>query len=173
VKFYRGSGPSYFYYDQIEYDIPDPVNSVNLSFDIFAQDLIGSNSNFTIFFDAPQVNTIQIRNDGSIFSDYLGQIGTFSDDVSMHFDMWFSIPEDRLDIILNAQLLGTRPIYSTSERDLNTIRFSLGSTDMYSNATVYLDNVSIVAVPLAGPYWLFLVGIISGLMPARRRFRYR
>lgn len=163
------SNGSCCFYDQIRYAIPGPIESVYLSFDLFFTNQVNSSNAFTIFFDAPLVNTLSLTKDGSITQQFQ-KVGTYQNNTALHFDMYFSIPDDEFTVNLNGNLLATKGVFARSVRNLRSIRFSYGlqsGDGPDSLPSAYLDNVLISTKPpanpvaLAGPTWLSPLGLFA------------
>ena len=167
------------YYDQIQYAIPDLIQTVYLDFDIFVTDLIGSRNAFTVLFDAPLVNTFNLDRSGDIRHRFQA-VGTYANDTPMHFSMYFSIPDDVFSVSLDGTLLSTRRVFDQGVRNLRSVRFSFGSQVLGgpdSRPLAFLDNVIISTEPiekprqLTGPAWLYPLGLVIAWPSLRRRLR--
>lgn len=168
------SNSSTFYYDQIQYGIDMPgspyqgtsYQNFNVSFDIATEGLIGSANHFVVLFDTPTVRNLIFDNDGSINIANIGSgpsgvIGNYTDSTFMHIDMNFNIAGNQWDVLINNSL-----VYSAAmDADfLRSIRFSQGaksSGNIDYNATTYIDNITISAVPIPAAAWLFMSGLLA------------
>ena len=181
----EGNTPS-FYYEQIDYAIgteSSPYSSFNVSFDIYIENQIGSNNQFTILFDTPSVRNLYFTNEGNIelkpgwASEQL--LSTYNENESMHIDMLFDIGNNIWNVSLNDNNIYSGIIDNTSNPYLNpaeylrSIRFSQGLVSSIESpsheSTVYLDNLVISAVPVPAAAWLFGSGLIGLVGFARRK----
>jgi hypothetical protein len=167
-----GNSPS-FYYDQIQYGI-DTIGSpyqgtsyqnFNVSFDIATDGLIGTGNQFAVLFDTPEVRNLIFGGDGSISVQNFGSgasstIGSYVDKQNMQVNMNFDIGNNQWDIFLDNTLLYSDAMDASL---LRSIRFSQGakfSDQIDFNATAYLDNINISAVPVPAAVWLFGSGLL-------------
>lgn len=165
---------STFGYDQIQYGIDTPgspyagtnYQNFNVSFDIATDGLIGSTNHFVVLFDTPTVRNLIFNNDGTINvanfgSGSSGVIGNYANNESIHVDMNFDITSNQWDVLINNSLLYSAAMNANY---LRSIRFSQGavtSSNIDYNATTYLDNVVISAVPAPAAVWLFSSGLLA------------
>jgi hypothetical protein len=180
-----GNSPSN-YYDQIRYDLGSAgstYSNFQLSFDIYTDSLINSTNQFTIFFDTPTVRKLYFTEYGKIVVKpgwgYQRVLANYNENERMHIDMMFNIGLNEWSIALdNVNIYSgiiddtTNPFLKPAER-LRSIRFSHG---LYTGAdgpnhltTVYLDNVTISAVPLPPVLWLFGSGLVGLAGMAKRK----
>ena len=182
LAFNSAGNTSSYYYDQIQYGVDvlgspyqgTSYSKFDVSFDIAASGLIGSNDHFVVFFDTPTVRNLNFNPDGTIStfntgSGASGVIGSYADNQFMHIDMTFDIAANQWDISLNNTLL-----YSDAmDADyLRSIRFSQGSLSpsvLDASATTYIDNVNISAVPVPAAIWLFASGLLGLASMTKRR----
>lgn len=153
-----GNQPSFFY-DQAGYSIPTEARAVSLQFDVMFSDFVGaSDLQFTVFFDAPNVNYLQFRSDGVLFATGL-HTGAFTNDSVMHVSVLFDEVSGQWTSLVDGVPFNTSAIYAPAGLDLRQIRFAMGfKTGKFSAdplANVYVDNVMISTVPVPGGLALF------------------
>lgn len=162
-----GNQPDFFY-DQAQYAIATEVRTVSLSFDVLFANFVGApNLLFTVIFDAPTVNYLQFRSDGTLFATGFGSM-TFTNDTVLHVTARFDEATRRWSSMVNGLPFSSSQV-SGQTPDLRDVRFSMGfqtgSISANAQAAVYLDNVVIAAVPLPGGLVLLvsaLVGLAAG-----------
>lgn len=115
------------------------------------------------------MNTLSLTKDGSITQQFQ-KVGAYQNNTALHFDMYFSIPDDEFTVNLNGNLLATKGVFARNVRNLRSIRFSYGlqsGDGPDSLPLAYLDNVLISTKPpanpvaLAGPTWLSPLGLFA------------
>ena len=150
-----------FYYDQIRYQIDatdSPYadlgkSSFHVNFDIITNELIGSSNEFHVLFDTPTVRDLLFTSEGaiSINNPATGDsrvIANYADYEKMHVDIYFDINNNLWEVYINNMYVYGDVINGVS---LRSIRFSHGAKlvgEADFNATTYIDNVLISAVPL-------------------------
>jgi len=168
----RGNAASY-YYDQISFGIDafgspyegSNYQNFNVSFDIATDALIGSSNQFVVLFDTPTVRNLLFKGDGTIAVQNIGGgassvIGNYTNQTSYNVNMDFDIGNNQWDIYIDDMLLYSDVMDASL---LNSIRFSQGalSADVIDfNATAYIDNINISAVPVPAAVWLFGSGLL-------------
>lgn len=168
------SNSSSFGYDQIQYGIDVPgspyagtsYQNFNVSFDIATNGLISSKNQFVVFFDTPTVRNLVFANDGTINianigSGSSGVIGNYLNNDFMHVDMNFDIASNQWDVFINSSLLYSAAIDASYLRSIRFSQGAISSGQVDYNATTYLDNVVISAVPVPAAVWLFSSGLLA------------
>lgn len=162
-----GNAPS-FYYDQIEYSIGSAgynFQNYSVGFDITTENLTSSANQFAVLFDTPTVRNLIFGGDGTISVQNFGGgasgiIGNFTDTNSMRVDMDFNIADNRWDIFVDNALLYSDIMDANL---LDSVRFSFGAKyadQVDYNATAFVDNITISAVPVPAAIWLFGSGLL-------------
>ncbi len=157
-------------YDQIRLDVGAGYDNYQLSFNMSSENFVntGANNRFTLLFDTPEVRNVYFGNgDISIFQPSISStIGSFADGdlVSMLIDI--DLVTNTWDIFQNGSLLHNG-FFDTSGGDIESIRFSYGSTSSTNFDSVGLDDIlltsQVATVPEPSVWMLMGLGLL-GLM---------
>jgi len=152
-----GNSPLY-YYDQFRLHLPAPhVPQLWVDFDFDSVGLIGSLSNFTVFFDAPSVQNVIFHHDGSISlfgstsSDFIYDtpIGNFEDHTAYRFSIAIDQVQGVWSVFQNGSLMGSQAWLPTA--GISNLRFSFGTEGEVDGSSAAIDNLTVSSFPIVRP----------------------
>jgi hypothetical protein len=165
LKFDMVSNDASFYYDQVGLNLSSAPTVLDLSFDFTSLGLIGAGSNrqFTVLFDTPQVVTMSFDSKGNMIAHNFGPditVGKFADGETFRCQFHIDIPQHTWSMSTNGVLVSTLNILS-SGLAVQDIRFSYGLQSAGGvpdfNAAAAIDNV-IVSIPEPASCLLLVLG---------------
>jgi len=161
-------------YEQIELGMGYGFNQYNISFDVLTNGLVGSDYNFALNVDTPQVQNLNLHgsvglstfNPGESAPADGGIFGSFVDNQRMRVDINVDIANSLWTVDVDNGAFYSGPFYASGS-DITSLRFGLspwiGGAVLDPNVSVALDNVVVTAsvVPVPAAVWLFVSGLLG------------
>jgi hypothetical protein len=165
---------AYIPYQQIELTMGRGYDNYQMSFDMVASNLVGSNYEFVLLADTPSVRNLYFRNTGDI--SLIGKnMGTFANDTSYNVMLDYDLVDQQVSYWMNGVLVGSQ-LFTTSGGDIESFRFNLGpyvlSQEILelgpdTSVWVNLDNIKVTtrtadpvsAVPEPSAIMLMMLGM--------------